>query len=691
MIVAMCKKLYMSEMDKEMQSQETFEDVAETEAEILTRHREFQLARGLETNERLPYPYGIWKRAKRKLRIISGVKKTREDKQRGLKEKPQGSIAGVGTELVKVLNQVMETLKKKDVEGTDRGEPKKVWFVTSVEEVVQPIRFKAEALGHWEQTADTVDFITMYPKFDQQLLQQRLTEALLEAWRYAEEEEGETLRLTRKGWVQDTGAAHQEGWTQPELIELVSFVINNGYLKWGSRIKRQVKGFGMGLQCAPQFANLACYIPERDYAGTCAPEEVEDNYRFIDDILTFSGKIPTTVQYGMDYKSTKKQSGEVEYLGMRVVWSRGKDDKCKVATELLQREAAYPIRIIRYPAQDSLASDEQRMGVVMGQFIRAQRICSHLAGFKAAVLYVVKCAFRRGYPRRRLHEVWGRFLGQWWAAREMRRGQLRAWFKRMTKYAKQDVRREDEAMAKPTRHPSWRARPPEQGPKPPATGESRPQPREENHEPMDRGARAPGRARGERVDQRPTEEETEPQSTTGSAESEEARIPKSQPERGLGQGSNEESAAGHKVEVSQKEEGASESGIPPQRPEEREANKEQSHQHRRKAAPNPCQEATGEVTQRKQQLSEEEQEEEPSSQDPLSLLREIGQMGETLCGKVKLPKRWWETIQRPPDGHCLYHCLLGKVDHEEMRVLRVRIASWLEANLDQVGADGGIP
>ena len=62
------------------------------------------------------------------------------------------------------------------------------------------------------------------------------------------------------------------------------------------------------------------------------------------------------------------------------------------------------------------------------------------------------------------------------------------------------------------------------------------------------------------------------------------------------------------------------SGISPQPPEERDANKEQSHQHRQKAAPNPCQEATGEVTQRKQQMREEEQEEEPSSQDPLSLL-----------------------------------------------------------------------
>ena len=54
------------------------------------------------------------------------------DKVKRLREKPQGSIAGAGTELVGVLNQAMESLKQKDIEGMDRGEPKKVWYVTSV-------------------------------------------------------------------------------------------------------------------------------------------------------------------------------------------------------------------------------------------------------------------------------------------------------------------------------------------------------------------------------------------------------------------------------------------------------------------------------------------------------------------------------------------------------------------------------
>ena len=75
--------------------------------------------------------------------------------------------------------------------------------------------------------------------------------------------------------------------------------------------------------------------------------------------------------------------------------------------ESATREASYPIRIIRYPAQDSLSSDEQRMGVVMGQFIRAQRICSHMSGFKDATLPESPKQSGRQKPEQREETVGG--------------------------------------------------------------------------------------------------------------------------------------------------------------------------------------------------------------------------------------------------------------------------------------------
>ena len=62
--------------------------------------------------------------------------------------------------------------------------------------------------------------------------------------------------------------------------------------------------------------------------------------------------------------------------------------------------------------------------------------------FKVAVQHVALAAFRRGYKRRELDRVWGKFLVEWWKAEEVRRGELRAWFRRMTAWAAQKVRDE---------------------------------------------------------------------------------------------------------------------------------------------------------------------------------------------------------------------------------------------------------
>ena len=149
-----------------------------------------------------------------------------------------------------------------------------------------------------------------------------------------------------------------------------------------------MKGFGIRLACADQIANLACYPVERDYAATRQPSDVLHNYRFIDDIHTLTGCIPTEKSYGMQYKSTRKSEGEVVFLGMEEVWKQTKAGT-KFITGMHFRDASYPIKIRRYPAGGSMVTESQRIGVITGQFIRAQRLCSTLQTMKVTVKGVV--------------------------------------------------------------------------------------------------------------------------------------------------------------------------------------------------------------------------------------------------------------------------------------------------------------
>jgi hypothetical protein len=59
---------------------------------------------------------------------------------------------------------------------------------------------------------------------------------------------------------------------------------------------------------------------ERDFAARRKAEEVEHNYRFIDDILSLTACIPPEEDYAMQYKSTRPKEGELVYLGMELKW-----------------------------------------------------------------------------------------------------------------------------------------------------------------------------------------------------------------------------------------------------------------------------------------------------------------------------------------------------------------------------------
>ena len=470
-IVAMCKKTCFGAWHRYMEAQGTFEDAQETTDQVLQRHEQWHLEKGPPSHNRLCYIYGTRKSSKRSLRWISEVRKTAAEKEearaakeagkpQGPTKKPKGSVAGAGDELVGVLSTIMHTLQAKDAVRRRQGHAKRCWFVESVEEVGQPLRFATRKVATQRSTARTVDFTTMYPCFDQKLLVERVKKATAEAWN-REEQEGrgrgvqeraptETVRLTNEGWkwfdVEATTADLLGAWTLDQVMELVEFVVTNGYISRGGKLRRQVRGFGMGLPCAPQLANLACYTVEAEFSEKCQPENLEMNFTFIRDILTLIGIIPTEKEYGMQYKTTwpttgregdtgrdhdtKWKSEQMVFLGMELEWAT-QGENTRFSTGLHFRDTHYPVRIQRYPDTNSMVTYDQWLGVLTGQFIRAQRLCSTMRPFKAGVHKIAWAALQRGYGTREMDRVWGKFLVRWWTARELRRGELCAWFRRM--------------------------------------------------------------------------------------------------------------------------------------------------------------------------------------------------------------------------------------------------------------------
>ncbi len=99
-----------------------------------------------------------------------------------------------------------------------------------------------------------------------------------------------------------------------------------------------------------------------------------EHNRFIDDILSLTACIPPEEDYAMQYKSTRPKEGELVYLGWELKERLEHKGTTKFITGMHFRDIVYPIRIRRYPAEGSMMIDSQRLGVITGQSIRAQRL-----------------------------------------------------------------------------------------------------------------------------------------------------------------------------------------------------------------------------------------------------------------------------------------------------------------------------
>ena len=76
-----------------------------------------------------------------------------------------------------------------------------------------------------------------------------------------------------------------------KLVEWTNYLIDNVYIKVGSKVYRQTVGIPMGTDCAPQLANLFLFH-EYSYMkilmkkNLCVAKKFNDTIRYIDDLLT---------------------------------------------------------------------------------------------------------------------------------------------------------------------------------------------------------------------------------------------------------------------------------------------------------------------------------------------------------------------------------------------------------------------
>ena len=81
-------------------------------------------------------------------------------------------------------------------------------------------------------------------------------------------------------------------WSSQKVCEALTFLLDDMYIKFGSKLYRQIVGIPMGTNCAPLVADLFLFCYERDFMLSLSEDNQSDiieafnsTSRYLDDLL----------------------------------------------------------------------------------------------------------------------------------------------------------------------------------------------------------------------------------------------------------------------------------------------------------------------------------------------------------------------------------------------------------------------
>ena len=178
-----------------------------------------------------------------------------------------------------------------------------------------------------------------------------------------------------------------------KLVEWTNYLIDNVYIKVGSKVYRQTVGIPMGTDCAPQLANLFLFHYEYSYMkilmkkNICVAKKFNDTIRYIDDLLTvnnskFEKEICNIYPPELTLKRTSESERNLSYLDISISICGG-----KYVTEVYDKRDDFNFDIVNFPYMYMCSNilAKPTYGVYISQLIIICRICdnySSLFSFK---------------------------------------------------------------------------------------------------------------------------------------------------------------------------------------------------------------------------------------------------------------------------------------------------------------------
>ena len=213
------------------------------------------------------------------------------------------------------------------------------------------------------------------------------------------------------------------------LLDMIKFVIDNTYFRFGNNVYKQAIGIPMGTTCAPYIANLTLFSYEFKFISNKLKSQNSNicrdlsmTFRYIDDITVvndnhnFDNAHKTIYPASLTLNKVNTMEHKADVLDITAVISNR-----TFVLSLFDKRREFPFKCNVFPPYSSSLSLACLRNVLRNERTRISRICSEIAGFSLNRIRLEEKVAERGYPakfikpliRKFIHRNRGRITGKY--------------------------------------------------------------------------------------------------------------------------------------------------------------------------------------------------------------------------------------------------------------------------------------
>ena len=236
---------------------------------------------------------------------------------------------------------------------------------------------KLKDIGYQATSLAIYDFSTFYTTLPHNLIKEKLID-LIERTFY--KKEGKLYLACNDKNAFFTSKDHYKGyhlWSFQNVCDVLSFLLDNNYIRFGTKLYRQIVGIPMGTNCTPLVADLFLFSYERDFMKDLSSDNQADvikafnsTSRYLDDLLNidnpyFEGMVNQIYPSELQLNKANTSDTEAPFLDLYLSISNG-----FVSSKIYDKRDDFDFDIVNFPFLDGDVPRRPSYGVYISQLIR---------------------------------------------------------------------------------------------------------------------------------------------------------------------------------------------------------------------------------------------------------------------------------------------------------------------------------